>query len=289
MLIRGGLIHTMEQAPFVGDILVRGDRIAAVSPHIDPPEDGGVCILEARGLTVLPGLIDVHIHDGPEVDGYILQSEQASGVTAGLLWPEGEGACKILRSGEAQPAPIYTIHPEGYTDAQLHARILSLAEGGMRVACEIHSAKECRRILQVVHSSRVKVILAHLHGCEDLLEAIALSGCAAIIGVSGSSAGKPWAMAGRLVELGTSVALTCGYPNAKLRYLPLCAALCVRDGMDWERALHTVTTAPAAILRLPDAGRIAEGCRADFAIYDGDPLLLATSHVMTIAGGKMRH
>lgn len=288
MLIRGGLIHTMTaQGTLVGDILIRDGRIVQVGGRIEVPEEP--CILEAGGLTILPGLIDAHIHDGPEMDAGLLRSEQAAGVTSGLLWPEKEDLCSIVSADAKEASTICAIQPAAYTDAQLYNRFLSLAQEGLRPACKIGSSQECRWVLQVVHSTRVKAIMLDLSGCEDMLEAVALACCPVIIGVDSRSTDSPWSMAKKLDAMGVQVALTCSHPNAKLRHLPLCAALCVRDGMDRERALRTVTEAPAAILKLTDAGRIASGCRADFAIYDGDPLLLATSHVMTIAGGKIRH
>ena len=41
------------------DVLIREGRIAAVGAHL---EAGGVRELDARGLTVIPGLVDVHVH-----------------------------------------------------------------------------------------------------------------------------------------------------------------------------------------------------------------------------------
>lgn len=288
MLIRGGLIHTMTQrGSFIGDILVREGKIAQVDVHIDPPEEE--CVLDAQGMTILPGLIDVLIRDRGEQQCDILSSDQASGVTMGLMWPDGERTCSLLTSQGVETSNIFAITPEYYSDAQLHECFLDLANGGMRVACCIRDAKQCRRVLQVVHAAGVKAILAQLNGCEEMLEAVAISGCEVVIGVSSSRSGSPWRMADRLDRLEVTVAVTCSHPASRLRHLPLCAALCVREGMDRERALRTVTAAPAAILRRSEAGCIAPGSRADLAIYDGDPLLLATSHVMTIAGGKIRH
>ena len=289
MLIKNGLIQTMTvQGAFIGDILAQGGRVEAVGTQIPPPEEN-TCILDAKGLTILPGLIDAHIQDGPETDEVALRSPNAAGVTTGLLWPETEAPCRILTQDGSTPCAIHTLMPEKYTDAQLHERFILLANDGFRIACEIGSARECRRVLAAVHSTRIKAILVNLAGCDELLEAVALSGCPVVAGVSSGHTCSPWQMAQRLDALGVSVAVTCSYPDAKLRHLPLCAALCVREGMDRERALRTVTTAPAAILTLPEAGVIQPGARADFAIYDGDPLLLATSHVMTISGGKIRH
>lgn len=289
MLIRGGLLHTMAgQGSFVGDVLIQGDRIERIAPHIDPPDEASLCLLDAHGLTIMPGLIDACIRDGPETDDAILRSPQAAGVTIGLLWPEEEGLCRILTSDGVRPSNIHVLQPEAYTDAQLHEHFLFLANDGLHPACEITSARMCRRVLQTVHSTRVKAIFCLNCDCAELLEAIALSGCPVVIGVSRTRSVSPWTMATRLDALGAPVSLTCCYPAAKLCHLPLCAALCVRDGMDKERSLQAVTAAPAALLGLPDAGCIAPGFRADLAIYDGDPLLLATSHVMTISGGKIR-
>jgi len=290
MLIRGGLLYTMTgQGCCTGDILIRGSQIEAVAPHIDPPEDAACCLLDAAGMTILPGLIDACIRDGPETDTNLLASPQATGVTAGLLWPEQEGRCSILTADGAGISQVYVIQPDGYTDAQLHDRFLALAEDGLRPACEVTGALMCRRVLQTVHSTRVKAILSLSCDCETMLEAIALSGCQVVIGSSGAQGGSPWAAALRLEELGVPFALSCRYPAARPCRLPLCAALCTRGGMTGECALHAVTAAPARLLGLSDAGRIAAGFRADLAIYNGDPLLLATCHVMTICNGKIRH
>lgn len=98
---------------------------------------------------------------------------------------------------------------------------------------------------------------------------------------------SPWASAVKLRKQGVPVAVSTGYPAAKQKLLPVCAGLCVRDGMAREDALAAITRDAAAVLGLTDRGRIAPGMRADLTIFDGDPLLLATSLVCTIAGGRI--
>lgn len=290
MLIRAGLIHTMTaQGSFVGDILVRGNRIVAVAPSLSLPAEHSVCILDATELNILPGMLDVHIHDGSETDVMLLRSPHASGVTSGVLWPEQEGRCRLLTSDGMEDIAIEAIQPSRYTGVRLHERIRSIADEGCRVACEIHSPEDCKQVLDAVRTTQVKVLLVHLTGCESFLKEFVHSGCPVVLGVNHHRSSNPWAMACKLDQLGVTVALTCNYPDTKLCHLPLCGALCAREGMDRERVLRMVTAAPAAISGLSDRGVIKVGARADFAIYDGDPLLLATSHVMTIAGGKIRH
>jgi dihydropyrimidinase len=59
LLIRGGRIITASD-DFVGDVLVEGEKIAAVAPAIDGPP--GAQVFEAAGQYVFPGFIDPHVH-----------------------------------------------------------------------------------------------------------------------------------------------------------------------------------------------------------------------------------
>ena len=69
--------HTQQSAPIVlhaarllqvdtgtllqpGEILVQGDRIAAVATHVDHP--AAAQFIDLGDTTLLPGLIDVHVH-----------------------------------------------------------------------------------------------------------------------------------------------------------------------------------------------------------------------------------
>ena len=60
-LIQNGLIYdgTLERPPFRGDILVEGERIAAIDSRISC-EDAQV--FDAGGRMITPGFIDFHRH-----------------------------------------------------------------------------------------------------------------------------------------------------------------------------------------------------------------------------------
>jgi cytosine/adenosine deaminase-related metal-dependent hydrolase len=63
VVLRGGTVLTMDDASTVlrdADVLVVGDRIAAVGPRLDVPE--GTAEVDAVGGIVMPGMIDTHRH-----------------------------------------------------------------------------------------------------------------------------------------------------------------------------------------------------------------------------------
>ncbi len=62
VLFKGGTVVTMDaDVPnlAVGDVLVEGDRIAAVGPNL---QVGDATVIDASGSIVMPGLIDAHHH-----------------------------------------------------------------------------------------------------------------------------------------------------------------------------------------------------------------------------------
>lgn len=68
LLIRGAKIYTMGEKDFLdgGDLLVDGGKIAAVGTSLSAP---GAKVIEAKGMYMLPGLIDAHCHVGMWEDG----------------------------------------------------------------------------------------------------------------------------------------------------------------------------------------------------------------------------
>ena len=61
LLIRGGrVVDPSQKLDAVADVLLADGRVAAVGERLDTPE--GVETVDASGLVVAPGLIDVHVH-----------------------------------------------------------------------------------------------------------------------------------------------------------------------------------------------------------------------------------
>jgi dihydroorotase len=59
LVIRGGTVVGSEDLRRL-DVAVRGDRVVALAPAVDPPR--GARVLDASGCLVAPGLVDLHTH-----------------------------------------------------------------------------------------------------------------------------------------------------------------------------------------------------------------------------------
>jgi N-acyl-D-amino-acid deacylase len=106
LVIRGGVVHDGSGAPGVAaDVALRGDRIAAVGTI----PDRGLHEIDAPGLAVAPGFIDVHSHDDfavllePEMPFKVMQ-----GVTTDIVGNCGSGVAPF----EAGLIRFRRMHPE---------------------------------------------------------------------------------------------------------------------------------------------------------------------------------
>ena len=99
LVIRGGRIVDGSGNPwFIGDVAVRGDRIESVGRAISGKAKREI---DARGLVVAPGFMDMHSHsdDALLTDG-LAQSKIRQGVTTEVL---GEGNSAGPRVGKLAP------------------------------------------------------------------------------------------------------------------------------------------------------------------------------------------
>ena len=61
-LLKGGrVVDPANGRDGIFDILIEGDRIAAIGPNLDAG-DGTVVVSVPTGLVITPGLIDMHVH-----------------------------------------------------------------------------------------------------------------------------------------------------------------------------------------------------------------------------------
>lgn len=97
IVIRGGRLLDGSGNPwYYGDVAIAGDRIAAVG---DLSAAQARRIIDARGLYVAPGFIDVHSHAGPGLATPQLSAARplvAEGVTTVVVNPDGGGPVDLV-------------------------------------------------------------------------------------------------------------------------------------------------------------------------------------------------
>ena len=73
-----------------------------------------------------------------------------------------------------------------------------------------------------------------------------------------------------------------------MQYLPLCAAVAVREGMDREAAFRAITIRPAEIVGIAHrVGSVTVGKDADLLLFEGAPLDISHKPLLVIVEGKI--
>lgn len=91
-----------------------------------------------------------------------------------------------------------------------------------------------------------------------------------------------------LSKAGIKVAIMTDHPVIPVQYLPVSAAIAVREGMDEVEAIKSITINAAQITGIADrVGSLEVGKDADIAIFDGNPLEFRTKSRMVFINGRL--
>jgi imidazolonepropionase-like amidohydrolase len=92
---------------------------------------------------------------------------------------------------------------------------------------------------------------------------------------------------GLLAEAGVKIAITTDHPVVPINFLVYQAILSVKEGLDRETALKSITINPAEMLGLDDRiGSLEVGKDGDVVIWDGDPLDIMSRADQVIIDGR---
>lgn len=142
-----------------------------------------------------------------------------------------------------------------------------------------HRADDILTILRIAREFQIDVTLEHCTEGHKVAQEIASHSFPAVVGplltarVKVELRDRTFKTPGVLSKAGVKVALMTDHPVIPVQFLPLCAALAVRGGMDEREALKALTINGAEILGVGHrVGSLEVGKDADFLIISGDPL-----------------
>ncbi|MEV4894316.1 amidohydrolase [Nonomuraea sp. NPDC055795] len=92
---------------------------------------------------------------------------------------------------------------------------------------------------------------------------------------------------GILARAGVELAITTDHPVVPIHFLVHQATLAVKEGLDRETALRSITVNPAKIMGLDDrVGALAPGLDGDVVIWSGDPLDVMSRALRVFVSGR---
>jgi imidazolonepropionase-like amidohydrolase len=92
---------------------------------------------------------------------------------------------------------------------------------------------------------------------------------------------------GRLARAGVQIAITTDHPVVPIHFLVHQATLAMKEGLDRETALRSITTNPAQIMGLSDrVGALRPGLDGDVVLWSGDPLDVMSRALHVYVGGR---
>lgn len=148
----------------------------------------------------------------------------------------------------------------------------------------IRIAKEFNLDFAIIHCTEGHLIAPRL-GKEKIM---------AMVGPAMTDRSKPelreqsFRTPGVLEAAGCRVSLTTDHPATPIQYLPLCAAMAAKAGMDKPKALAAITIEAARICGLEKRiGSLTPGKDADCVIFDKDPLDLWANCLYALVEGKL--
>ena len=177
-------------------------------------------------------------------------------------------------------------------DARLEA-LLPVVRGELPVHIHAHRADDIATGVRIAREFGLRCVIVHGTEGHLLPELLAGAGVPVITGPALGDRSKP-ELANMTLEnpallhrAGVPVAICTDHPEVPIQYLPLCAALAVKGGLDEETALAAITVNAAKIAGLEDRlGSLAPRKDADVLVTDRPPLELMCQIKAVLIGGK---
>lgn len=158
------------------------------------------------------------------------------------------------------------------------AALVPVLKKEMPLKAHAHQANDILTFVRIAKEMDVNMTLEHVTEGHLIVKELVNAGYPLAVGPTFGHASKfelqnkTWETPGILSKAGCQVSIITDAPVTPLHYLPLCAGLAVKAGMDEFAALQAITINPAKHLGIENrVGSLEEGKDADIVIMAGSP------------------
>ena len=192
-----------------------------------------------------------------------------------LMQAKDYGARKQAANGDVTKMPAY--------NQKLEA-LLPVLAGEIPLKAHAHQANDIFTALRIAHEFGLRITLEHVTEGHLIVDELAKEKDVPMaVGPSLTHASKfelqnkSWATPGVLAKAGCHVSIITDNAVIPQQYLPLCAGMAVKAGMDEFDALKAITINPAEHIGVADrVGTLEVGKDADLVITAGCPFEVMT-------------
>lgn len=177
-------------------------------------------------------------------------------------------------------------------DMKLEA-LIPVLKGELPLKAHAHRADDICTAIRIAKEFGVKMTLEHCTEGHLIPDIVARSGFPVAVGPTLTNASKielankTFETPGVLARAGCQVSIITDAPVIPQQYLPLCAGLAVKAGMDPFQALQAITINPAKHLGIAHrVGSLEAGKDADVVLCDGDPMVSDTHILGVVLNGR---
>ncbi|WP_417337288.1 amidohydrolase [Gemmiger sp.] len=204
-----------------------------------------------------------------------------------LMQAKDYGARKQAANGDVTKMPAY--------NQKLEA-LLPVLSGEIPLKAHAHQANDIFTALRIAHEFGLRITLEHVTEGHLIVEELAKEKDVPMaVGPSLTHASKfelqnkSWATPGVLAKAGCHVSIITDNSVIPQQYLPLCAGMAVKAGMDEFDALKAITINPAEHIGVADrVGTLEVGKDADVVVTAGCPFeVLTETRAVFIDGNRV--
>ena len=179
-------------------------------------------------------------------------------------------------------------------DMKLEAMI-PVIKGQLPLKAHAHRSDDILTAIRIAKEFGLKMTLDHCTDGAVIADELAEEGLPAFVGPSlGSKSkleliSKSFTTPKTLHDAGVKISIITDAPVIPLQYLPMCAALAVKEGLTADDAWKAITINPAESTGIADrVGSLEPGKDGDVVIWTSDPMTtVGAESFMTIVDGKI--